>query len=129
MSRAKRIKEHGVSLIEVLIAMVITLGVGLVVFQMFVQNERVFRDQSLILEMQQNARAVASMIADEIRIAGQGVPVYSTTHEATVSEATQTFLTGSDADNIRFRAGIRNGRAVVTDAPPLAYTVGDRTTV
>src|SRR5438094_5353534 len=70
---------RGFSLIELLMAMTITVGIGLTVFQLFHRNERVFWDQNLIIEMQQNARAVASQIAEEIRMAGQGVPVYAAT--------------------------------------------------
>ena len=79
--------HRGFSLIELLMAMAITMGIGMVVFQLFYQNERVFRDQNLIVEMQQNARAVASQISEEIRMAGQGVPVYAATFDSAPSEA------------------------------------------
>ena len=119
----------GFSLIELMLAMAITSGIGVIVFQLFIQNERVFRDQNLTLEMQQSARAVASMITDEIRIAGQGVPAYSASLDAATTEAVQTFLAGSNASTIVFRAGYRNAIASIQTAPPLSYTVGTSTTV
>jgi hypothetical protein len=77
-------------------------------FQLFHQNERVIRDQTLIMEMQQTARIVASQIADEIRMAGQGVPVYSSTFDAVPSEAVAVILDSSNASRIDFRAGLSN---------------------
>ena len=61
----------GFSLIELLVALVVALGLATMMFQLFHQNERVIRDQTLIMEMRQTARVVASQIADEIRMAGQ----------------------------------------------------------
>ena len=78
-------RQTGFSLIEVLVALSIVLCLSTMMFQLFHQNERVIRDQTLIMEMQQTARIVASQIADEIRMAGQGVPVYSSTFDAVPS--------------------------------------------
>ena len=119
----------GFSLIELMISMTITMAIGLIVFQLFLQNEQVFRDQNLILEMQQSARAVASMISDEIRMAGQGVPAFAASMDATTQEEAQTILNGSDSSTVVFRAGISNATASVQDAPPLSYTVGTPTTI
>ena len=120
MQRAHKKEGSGFSLVELMLAMSITLIVGMIVFEMFRQNEGVFRDQTLVMEMQQSTRAVASMIADEVRLAGQGVPLYSAAQDTSTSEAVQTFLDGTDAANLRFRAGIRNASTPVTT--PLAYS-------
>ena len=120
-------RARGFSLIELMFAMSITMGLGLIVFQMFLQNERVFQDQNLVLEMQQSTRAVASMVVDEVRKAGQGIPVYSAGQDAAVAEAAQAFLDGTNAGTLRFRAGIRN--AVTTTANPLAYTLNNSATI
>jgi prepilin-type N-terminal cleavage/methylation domain-containing protein len=69
-----RVIERGFSLLELVIAIALTLGTGAVAFQLFHQNERVFRDQIFIVEMQQAARMLATQIADDVRLAGQGVP-------------------------------------------------------
>ncbi len=116
-------------MIELMFAMAITSGIGLIVFQLFLQNEQVFRDQNLTLEMQQSARAVASMMTDEIRMAGQGVPVYSASQDSLTAEAVQVFLNGSDVSAIVFRAGYRNAIASIQTTPPLTYTVGTSTSV
>ena len=101
-------KGSGFSLVELMLAMSITLGIGVIVFQMFLQNEGVFQDQTMVMEMQQSVRAVASMIADDVRLAGQGVPIYAGAQDTSTAEAVQAFLDGTDSDDLRFRAGIRN---------------------
>ncbi len=120
MERRHKKKQSGFSLVELMLAMSITLGIGIIVFQMFLQNEGVFQDQTMVMEMQQSVRAVASMIADEARLAGQGVPVYSAAQDTTTVEAAQVFLDGTDSDDLRFRAGIRNAATTVTT--PLVYS-------
>jgi len=116
--------HRGFSLIELLMAMTITVGIGMVVFQLFYRNERVFRDQNLILEMQQNARAVASQIAEEIRMAGQGVPVYAATFDSVPSEAVISILPTSTSSRIDFRAGVSNVETGVTSPAPIDCSVG-----
>jgi prepilin-type N-terminal cleavage/methylation domain-containing protein len=101
-------RQTGFSLIEVLVALSIVLCLSTMMFQLFHQNERVIRDQTLIMEMQQTARIVASQMADEIRMAGQGVPVYSSTFDAVPSEAVAVILDSSNASRIDFRAGLSN---------------------
>src|SRR5215471_11310351 len=119
-------KTHrsGFSLIELLIALLIVLAAGMMTFQLFRENERVIRDQNLIMEMQQTARLVISQIADEIRMAGQSVPVFATTFDATPSEATAVFLGTSASDRIDFRAGLSNIQTVVTTPPPVDLALG-----
>ena len=105
-------------------AMSITLGIGMIVFQLFHQNEQVFRDQSLIIEMQQNGRAVASQIADEIRMAGQGVPVYAATFDGAPAEAVTSIMPSSTGTRIDFRAGLSNVETSATSPLPMDCTVG-----
>ena len=91
-------EEHsnGFSLIELLVALTVTALVVTMMFQLFHQNERVVRDQTLITEMQQTARVVASQIADEIRMAGQGVPVHPSRFDTVPSEAVAIILSSSN---------------------------------
>ena len=110
----------GFSLVELMFGMTITLGMGMVVFQMFIQNQQVFSDQKLILEMQQSARAIASMTSDELRMAGQGVPIYAASQDDSGIEEVQAFLDGTDTTTLRFRAGAKNAFSTVTT--PLVYT-------
>jgi len=122
-------RDRGFSLIELLMAMTITVGIGMVVFQLFYRNERVFRDQNLIVEMQQNARAVASQIAEEIRMAGQGVPVYAATFDSVASEAVTSILPTSTNSRIDFRAGVSNVETAVTSPVPIDCAAGVATTL
>jgi hypothetical protein len=104
--------------------MAITVGIGLTVFQLFHRNERVFRDQNLIIEMQQNARAVASQIAEEIRMTGQGVPIYASTFDSLPSEATTSILPTSTNARMDFRAGLSNVETAATPPLPIDCALG-----
>src|SRR6266850_7755567 len=103
MSRCK-----GFSLIELLMAMVITLLLSTMLFQLFNENERVIRDQTLTMEMQQTARVVASQIADEVRMAGQGVPIYASQFDNAPAEAVAAIIGTSSSNRVDFRAGLSN---------------------
>jgi len=109
-------KSHSAafSLIEVLVATAITVGTGAAIFQLFHQNERIFRDQALIVEMQQAARMVASTIADDIRIAGQAIP----------PDIDDVLLPGSDTSRLNMRAGFSATETNVTALPPLSVAIG-----
>src|SRR5262245_21557926 len=101
-------RPKGFSLIELLVALSVTMLLASMMFQLFHQNERVLRYQMLTMEMQQTARVVISQIADEIRMAGQGVPLYAAAFDAGPSEATTVILGSSGASRIDFRAGLSN---------------------
>jgi prepilin-type N-terminal cleavage/methylation domain-containing protein len=114
----------GFSLLEVLFALAIILLLGMIVSSLFQRNALVARDQTLIMEMQQTARIVASQIAEEVRMAGQGLPVYATTFDPAPVEAAVPFLGSSTANRIDFRAGLSNVETVVSTVPPLDITIG-----
>src|SRR5215471_6787440 len=116
-------RQTGFSLIEVLVTLSIVLCLSTMMFQFFHQNERVIRDQTLIMEMQQTARIVASQIADEIRMAGQGVPVYASSFDTVPSEAVAVILSSSNASRIDFRAGLSNVETT-TNTVALDFTLG-----
>src|SRR6186997_2945262 len=98
--------SKGFSLIELLVALSVTMLLATMMFQLFHQSERVLRDQTLIMEMQQTARIVTSQIADELRMAGQGLPLYASRFDSPPSEATAIFLSSSGSNRIDFRAGL-----------------------
>jgi len=114
----------GFSLIELLVTLFIALGLATMTFQLFHQNERVIRDQTLIMEMQQTARVVAAQIADEIRMAGQGVPVYASTFDTAPSEPVAVILGSSNASRIDFRAGLSNVETTISVTGPIDFMIG-----
>ena len=122
-------QSTGFSLVEMLIALMIALALGTMMFQLFHQNERVIRDQTLIMEMQQTARVVASQIADEVRMAGQGVPLYASRFDSTASEGVAVILASSTANRVDFRAGLSNVATAVTTPAPMDFTIGVPKTV
>ena len=123
------IVQKGFSLTEVLVAVLITLIVATAVFQLFERNERLYRDQSLVTEMQQSARAAMSQISDEIRMAGQGVPRFAASFDSAVSEGTVAVLAGSSSARLNLRAGLAPAEANAIAPQPLTLTPGLSTTV
>ncbi len=123
------IRQQGFSIPELLMAMAITLSIGLVALQLFQQNERIFRDQNLAFEAQQSARLVAAQIAEELRMAGQGVPVYAAASDTSPAEDTAIFLSGTTTGAVQFRADLSNAEAHVTSPMPLKLTPGVSTTL
>lgn len=115
---------EGFSLAEVLIAMTVATILATMTFQLFHQNERVIRDQTLITEMQQTARVVAAQILDEIRMAGQGVPLYASTFDTAPSEAIAVIMGSSTANRIDFRAGLSNVETTLSEGGPIDFTIG-----
>jgi len=121
--------HRGFTLLELLISLSITLVIGAAVFQLFQQNERVFHDQNLVTEMQQGARAAIHQAADEIRMAGQGVPVYSESFGETPTEESVSILSGSNATRIHFRAGLAPTATYVIAPKPVVFSLGTPVTV
>lgn len=122
-------QNPGFSLLEMLFALTILLGVGMMVSSLFQRNAIVVRDQTLIMEMQQTARIVISQIADEVRMAGQGVPVFAGTFDAAPVEAAVPFLATSTSSRIDFRTGLSNVETVVTSPAPLEISIGGSRTL
>jgi prepilin-type N-terminal cleavage/methylation domain-containing protein len=121
--------HNGFSLIELLLALTITLIIGLAGFHVFRQNALVFHDQNFVMEMQQSARAAASQIQDEIRQAGQGVPIYSMTYDSSPSEASVSILAGSDSTRLNLRAGLANAESSIIGPLPVNMTLGSPVSV
>src|SRR4030095_4874692 len=94
--------DRGFSFVELMLSVLLTLLIAMVVFRLFRQSDQGFRDQNQIIQMQQNVRAVATQIADELRMAGQNIPLYSGKFDAAPIEACQTILDGSNGTRIAF---------------------------
>jgi len=67
--------EQGFSLIELLIAMVVTLIVCGAVVSLLMQGNRAFQIQPDMTERQQNVRAAMDMIMKDVANAGAGLPI------------------------------------------------------
>jgi len=107
------------SLLEVLVATTLTLVTAAAAFQLFHQNARIFTDQSVILEMQQSARVVASQLADDIRMAGQGLP----------PSINETVLPGSGVSRLNIRIGFNATESVVLSPLPMDVAVANPLTL
>ena len=114
-----RSRQSAFSLLETLVATAITVGIGAVAFQLFHQNERLFRDQAVILEMQQGARVVVSQIGDDVRMAGQGVP----------PGLAEIILHGSGSSRLNMRTSFSAVESTVVSPLPVPVAAGNALTV
>jgi Tfp pilus assembly protein PilW len=114
-----RNREKGLSLVELLMTVAITLSVAAAAFHLFHNGERVFRDQALIVEMEQVARLLASQVNDDIRVAGQGLP----------PGLSDVVLPGSGPSRVNIRAGFTATESLVTSAFPLPVEIAVPLTV
>lgn len=114
-----RSRQSAFSLLETLVATAITVGIGAVAFQLFHQNERLFRDQAVILEMQQSARVVVSQIGDDVRMAGQGVP----------PGLAEIILPGSGSSRLNMRTSISAVESTVVSPLPVQVAAGNAVTM
>jgi prepilin-type N-terminal cleavage/methylation domain-containing protein len=118
-------RAKGFSLIELLVAMLVSSVVAAMLFQLFHQNERATRDQTLIMEMQQSARIVGSQIADEVRMAGQGLPLYASRFDTTLSDADAVVLASSNSGRIDFQAGLSNVETTTASNGAYDFSLGN----
>src|SRR5262245_517349 len=119
MQSTRSRSEAAFSLTELLTTMAITLSIVAVAFHLFHNGERVFRDEAIILEMQQTARLVASQVNDDVRMAGQGTP----------PGLTDIVLPGSSASRLNVRGAFTPTESVVTSSLPLSLTTAASLTV
>jgi Tfp pilus assembly protein PilV len=75
--RAARGRVEGFSLIELMMAMVVTMIMGGAVVGLLVSANRAFRREPEVAERQQNARVAMDMITRDIASAGSGLPAFS----------------------------------------------------
>jgi type IV pilus assembly protein PilW len=77
----KSSKSNGFTLVELLVAMVITGIVSAAIFSTFLSQQKSYLIQEQVAEMQQNLRAAMNMTVRDIRMAGysQGVPGFGIT--------------------------------------------------
>ena len=114
-----RSRQSAFSLLETLVATALTVGIAAVAFQLFHQNERLFRDQAVILEMQQGARVVVSQIGDDVRMAGQGVP----------PGLAEIILPGSGSSRLHMRTSFSAVESTVVSPLPVPVPAGNAVTV
>ena len=72
-----RASESGFSLIELLVAMVITLIVSGAIFGLMTAGQNAFRREPELAERQQNIRLAMDLITRDIANAGSGLPPLS----------------------------------------------------
>ena len=70
MSGLNRRKSQGLSLIELMIALLISLFISAAVLQIFISSKNTFRMQEAMARLQENGRFAVSYMANDFRMAG-----------------------------------------------------------
>jgi prepilin-type N-terminal cleavage/methylation domain-containing protein len=110
MIEKKRKQEHGVTLIELMVVLVIAAILVAGVYTLFMTQQRSYSVQDQVTGVQQDARAALTILARDIRMAG--------------------LLIGSDGFNVngaQFAITPTNGGAGSTDSITVAYGVDEFT--
>ncbi len=66
--------DSGVTLVELVIALLITAILSIAMFRIYVNQHQAWIIQDSVIEMQQNARAAVSELTRQLRMAGYAVP-------------------------------------------------------
>ncbi|HEX4814947.1 MAG TPA: prepilin-type N-terminal cleavage/methylation domain-containing protein [Nonomuraea sp.] len=113
--------HRGFTMVELMIALVLTLAVGGVAYQMLLRNSRVSRAQSEQIGVQDNVRSGALIITNELREVGYDVVTADATAELGYAPAapTRTDLLAINPSYITYRAtrGLGFVCQVTTAAP------------
>ena len=117
----KRPGEQGFSLLELTIAMLLTIGLMGAIFSLVGQQQQVFLSESGTTDMNENMRVAVDMLTRDIQSAGMGLP------RTNGSFAAIYYKDGASgaADSIL----IINGDAWAPDADVTSYTAGTGTFV
>lgn len=95
------LEQRGVSLLELLIAVTLTILIGAAMLEFYTSQHRQFLVQERITDMQQNVRVAMDEITKNIRKAGYGLighPVISVGTDT----LTVYFLSGSQVDTVAY---------------------------
>jgi hypothetical protein len=67
-------REAGFSLVELMLAALLTIGLLGVVFALTSSNQKIYFSESSVTEMNQNVRSVVDLLSRDIQSAGMGLP-------------------------------------------------------
>jgi len=125
MKQNRSFDRRGFSLIELLIAMALTLILLAYGFQLLVIQHRQYIIQDGIAEAQQNLRAGIDMMAREIRLAGYGVPS-DTQKVMTMNKEEIRFLANLNAVNARLTERAFSGQSLLSVDAGQDFRAGKR---
>jgi type II secretory pathway pseudopilin PulG len=118
--------EGGFTLVELLIAMALSMVVLGAAFSAFTYQDKSYRGQAQVTEMQQNLRAAADLIAQDLQMAGYGLPSGSVGSYVTwVAMASDPEITdgGAGPDTLSIAAAFETGGSLAVDALAGATTL------
>jgi len=129
MAAARPSGEAGFTLLELLIAMALSLVVLGAAFSAFTYQDKAYRNQGQVTEMQQNLRAAADLIAQDLRMAGYGVPAGAVGSYVTwVAMTADPEITdgGAGPDTLSIAAAFDTGGSLAVDTltGTTAFVVG-----
>ncbi|HJP17478.1 MAG TPA: prepilin-type N-terminal cleavage/methylation domain-containing protein [Nitrospinota bacterium] len=95
--------QHGFTLIEMMIAMGITLLVMSGVYEVFTSQQKAYTTQERVAEMQQNVRVAMDMMSRNIRMAGYDPTesgIFGITNSTAYADSNSATLALTDSDKI-----------------------------
>lgn len=98
-------REKGFSLVELMVAMVVTLIIAGAVFQLVTAGQSAFRKEPAVADRQQNIRVALDLIAQDVFQAGYGIPPFAQVFTDDLDGVGQMGSGGDATDEIEiFRA-------------------------
>lgn len=115
---------RGFSLAEVLVALAVAAVVAAATLQLVNQSQRIFRRETAILEVHENARLLLAQIEDDIRRSGSAIPV-DVAAAAEPSEPMAGVLAGSSESRLNLRQVSSPEIRIQAPLPNLSYGLAE----
>jgi len=113
--------KKGVTLIELLVALVISGIVVAGIYRVFTAQTRAYTVQEQVVDVQQNIRSVMELMLRDIRMAGYKPNINPVTLVASIFPGDNTLAVRSDAIRVEYQRSVDCSGTVV--ANPLRHTV------
>jgi len=97
-----REREQGFSLIELMVAMVVTLIISGAVFQLVTAGNSAFRREPAMADRQQNIRMALDLISQDVYKAGYGVPDFAQVFTPALDGTGPAGSGGENSDHLEF---------------------------
>ncbi len=94
------LSRSGFTLVELMVAMVLTTIIGAVLYTSFISQQRIYTTQGQVVEMQQNIRAAMAVLAREIMLAGYDPENTGSFGIVNISQNTLTFTIDKNGNGL-----------------------------
>jgi prepilin-type N-terminal cleavage/methylation domain-containing protein len=116
VSHPRRIRQQGFSLVELVIAMTVTLIISGAVFQLVTAGQTAFRKEPALADRQQNIRVAIDVISQDLYRAGYGLPQFAQAFTDSLDAVGSLGPLGEDTDELEIFAATECPTLTVCDA-------------